>query len=95
MLLVDLGKWALARASFQTCTLPMLSLFLFAAGGEWLSGYLGFAATELYSIFGGLLGLSLGLAYLRVYAARPGSRRHHQAVILRYADRFATRFPAD
>ena len=93
--IVGLDESALTRVSFVFYIIPLLSLFLFAAGGEWLSGYLGFAATELYSIFGGLLGLSLGLAYLRVYAARPGSRRHHQAVILRYADRFATRFPAD
>ena len=58
--IVGLDESALTRVSFVFYIIPLLSLFLFAAGGEWLSGYLGFAATELSAIFGGLLGLSLG-----------------------------------
>ena len=93
--IVGMDESALTRASFVFYIIPLLSLMLFAALGKWLAEQWAFAATEPLSILGGLFGLFLGLAWLKLYAAKISHLRKHQAVILRHADRFATHFPAD
>lgn len=83
--IIGLEESALTRASFAFYIVPLLSLILFAIFGQWLAVWFNFTAVEPVSILGGLLGLMVGLRWLRFYTARISHDRRHQAVILRRA----------
>ena len=93
--IVGLDESVMTRVSFVFYILPLLSLFVFAVLADWLASQWGFASTEPFAILGGLLGLSIGLACLRIFSARISHDGRNQAVILRYADRFAPRVSVD
>ena len=82
---IGLEESALSRASFAFYMVPLLSLILFAILGQWLAGWFNISAAEPVSVLSGLLGLMVGLLWLRFYAARISHDRRHQAVILRRA----------
>jgi sigma-E factor negative regulatory protein RseC len=81
---VGLEESALTRASVMFYLLPVLLLIGFAVFGQWLAERLSFVSTEPASLFGGLLGLSIGLAWAR-YSKHDN---RYQVVILRPANPF-------
>ncbi len=87
---IGLEESALTRSSFAFYIVPLLTLFLFSILGQALATRLDFSITEPASIIGGLLGLLIGLGWVRRYASRISHDKRHQAVILRRADRTLT-----
>lgn len=85
---VGLEESALTRASLWFYLVPVLLLIGFAGIGQWLAESSKFVATEPASVFGGLLGLLIGLAWARYHAARANQDERYQAVILRRANPF-------
>jgi len=83
---IGLEESALTRSSFAFYIVPLLALFLFAVLGQALATGLNFSNTEPASIVGGLLGLLIGLGWVRRYAYRISRDKRRQAVILRRAD---------
>lgn len=84
--IVGIDESMLTRVSFIFYISPLLGLILGAAAGDWLAGQRGLAATEPFSIAGGLVGLVMGLVWLRRYTAGSARNGQPQAVILRLAD---------
>ncbi len=83
---LGLAESALLKGSVIFYLTPLLSLFLFALMGRWLGSLFAFDSTEPMVIFSGLLGLLIGLLYLRVFATRVSHDKAYQMVILRRAD---------
>jgi len=81
--IIGLEESALTRSSFAFYIVPLLSLIGFAITGQRLFEYFDFNNTEPAAIFGGLLGLLAGLAWVRQYASKIQHDTRHQAVILR------------
>jgi len=80
---IGLHEGAMTRASFAFYIVPLLSLFLFAVMGEWVGTRLAIASTEPAAVAGGVLGLLLGLGWVRRYAESIRHDRRYQAVVLR------------
>ena len=80
---VGLDESVLTRGSFVIYIVPLLTLVMFAVGGQWLAGVLAFESAEPMAISGGLLGLWLGLSAARSYTSRTGRDDRYHAVILR------------
>ncbi len=78
---VGIPDAALLQGSLAVYAAPLLSMLLFALLGEQLMNNSQWV--EIGSIFGGLLGLSLGFFWLRYYSRRISKTPHHQPVILR------------
>lgn len=85
---VGVAESALTMASVSFYLLPVLLLILFAGLGLWLAEASNLASTEPASIFGGLLGLLIGLLGARYNAVRINRNPRYQAVILRRASPF-------
>jgi len=83
--IVGLDESALTRASFFFYIVPLLLLLTGGMLGQWLAETLSFQSTEPLSILGGLLGLLIGVVWLRWFAFRPSRSSAYQAVILRRA----------
>jgi sigma-E factor negative regulatory protein RseC len=92
--IIGLEESTLTRASFVFYLVPLLSLILAAILGREFAGWLNLSAVEPVSMLSGLLGLLLGLVWLRHYATRTSHDRRHQAVILRRAGGSEIRFDA-
>ncbi|MES9857192.1 MAG: SoxR reducing system RseC family protein [Sedimenticola sp.] len=83
---LGVAESALLKSSVIFYLVPLFSLFLFSLLGRWFATLLEFKSTEPMVIFSGLLGLLVGLLYLRFYAARISRDKAYQIVILRRAD---------
>ncbi|WP_428610662.1 SoxR reducing system RseC family protein [Sedimenticola sp.] len=83
--IVGLDESALTRASFFFYIVPLFSLLLSSMLGKWVAIKIGFVSTEPLSIISGLLGLLIGLVWLRSFAFKTKRNSAYQAVILRRA----------
>ncbi|WP_260293913.1 SoxR reducing system RseC family protein [Sedimenticola hydrogenitrophicus] len=83
--IVGLDESALTRASFFFYIVPLLALLGGGVLGQWFAEQIGFVSTEPLSIISGLLGLLIGLVWLRRFAFRTRGSSAYQAVILRRA----------
>lgn len=80
---VGLDESTLTRASFFFYIVPLLLLLSGGIFGQWVAEILSHDSTEPLSIAGGLLGLLVGLVWLRWLASRTLRSSAYQAVILR------------
>lgn len=88
---VGLNESALTGASVSFYLMPILLLIGFALFAQWLAEGLNFISTEPASLFGGLLGLVIGLVSARHNALRFSRDTRYQAVILRSANQAEVR----
>ncbi len=82
---VGLDESVLTRTSFFFYIIPLFSLFTGAVLGQWMAEQIGLLSTEPLSIISGLLGLLIGLAWLRRFASTTSRSSAYQATILRRA----------
>jgi len=80
---VGLDESALTRASFFFYIVPLLLLLTGGILGQWMAETIGLQSTEPLSIVSGLLGLLIGLFWLRWFAFKTSRSSSYQAVILR------------
>ncbi|MEJ1296412.1 MAG: SoxR reducing system RseC family protein [Candidatus Sedimenticola sp. (ex Thyasira tokunagai)] len=85
--ILGLAESTLLKSSVILYLVPLFSFFLFSLLGRWLATLLEFKSTEPMIIVSGLLGLLVGLLYLRYHAGSTRSDKRYQAVILRRAGR--------
>ncbi len=82
---IGLNEGPFLRAAFALYAVPLLAMIVGALFGEWLALRSAAEDTELASLLGGLLGLTLGLGWLRVFARRTDRDARYRAVVLRKA----------
>ena len=75
---------ALTKASLAFYAVPLAGFILFALMGQGIAQKLEVSA-EPVAVLGGILGLTLGLLWLRRFAAKASQDEHYQAVVLRRA----------
>lgn len=83
--IVGLDESVLTRASFLFYIVPLLSLLAGSILGQSFAELFNLSSTEPLSIVSGLLGLLIGLAWIRRFATRSSKSNAYQAVILRRA----------
>lgn len=83
--IVGLDESVLTRASFLFYIVPLLLLLAGGIVGQSIAEQFNYQSTEPLSIVGGLLGLLIGLAWIRRLATRNIKNSAYQAVILRQA----------
>jgi len=76
---------ALTKASMAFYVVPLVSFILFALLGQWFAMWLEISA-EPVAVLGGIIGLVLGLLWLRRFAEKADKNEQYQAVILRRVD---------
>ena len=80
---IGLDEGPFLRAAFALYAVPLLAMIGGALFGEWLALRSAAEDTELASLLGGLLGLTLGLGWLRIFARRTDRDTRYRAVVLR------------
>ncbi|PLX62990.1 SoxR reducing system RseC family protein [Sedimenticola selenatireducens] len=80
---VGLDESALTRASFFFYIVPLILLLAGGILGQWFAETISLQSTEPLSIICGLLGLLIGLVWLRWFAFKTSRSSSYQAVILR------------
>ncbi len=84
-ILIGLEEQALLRGSLMLYLLPLLALFLVAAGYDSLAGGGALPVGEGYNALAGLAGLILGFVAVRWLAANPRRQHRYQPIFLRKA----------
>ncbi len=92
---VGLQESALVNASLMFYLVPIVAMILTAIFAQAAAGWMGAARVELFSMLGGLFGLTGGLYLSRRFAERLSHDERYQAVILRYADKVKVDFSID
>ncbi len=92
---VGLQESALVNASLMFYLVPIVAMILAAIFAKTASEWMGFSSAELFSVLGGLLGLTGGLYLSRRFSERVSNDERYQAVILRYADKVKVSFTSD
>ena len=80
---IGLDEGPFLRAAFALYAVPLLTMIGGALFGEWLGLRAAAEDTELAGLLGGLLGLILGLGWLRRFARRTDRDARYRAVVLR------------
>ena len=81
---VGFEEGALTKASLAFYAVPLAGFILFALLGQGIAQWLKISA-EPVAVLGGILGLSLGLLWLRRFEAKVVHDKQYQAVVLRRA----------
>jgi len=79
---IAINDAALVRGSLAVYLVPLLGILLGALLGEWWAEQLG-ATSELYAILGAIVGIGLGLLWLRRFTQRISNDLDYQPVVLR------------
>ena len=88
---IGIDEQALVRGSFAAYMMPILFMLGFAMAGEGItSAWSAKVQVDLVGILSGLLGLSLGLMWLRRHGRRIRRDRRYQPLILHKAGAFAS-----
>ncbi len=74
---IGFEEHALVKASMALYAVPLVTFILFALLGQWLF------LSEAMAALGGILGLAIGLLWLRYFATKVSGNEHYQAVVLR------------
>ncbi len=80
---LGLAEDALLQGSAAVYLAPLASMLVSAGAGEWLAGTLELAAADGVSVVFGLLGLGIGLAWLRRFSRSVRDNAHYQPVLIR------------
>ena len=81
--IIGLSEQALLRGALAVYLVPLLGLLGGALFGAYLAGQLLASHPDLFSILFGLLGLALGIGWLRLYAHRIRGDARYQPVVVR------------
>ena len=79
--IIGIQEATLVKASFLQYIVPLLSMLLMAAAGEFLASQWAPERTEIASLFGGLAGIFLGLWWVR-YRTQHTDRHTLQAPVI-------------
>ena len=74
---------ALLQGSAAVYLAPLAAMLVSAGAGEWLAGSLELAAADAGSVVFGLLGLAIGLAWLRRFSRSVRDNARYQPVLIR------------
>jgi sigma-E factor negative regulatory protein RseC len=89
---VGLQESAMVNVSVMFYLVPIVAMIFSAIFAQSAAGWMGFSNVELFSILGGLLGLTGGLYLSRLFSERVRHDERYQAVILRRADKVKVEF---
>lgn len=81
--IIGIREEALVRGSIAVYAVPLLSMMMFALGGEFISARLGLGEGDAVTIVSGIIGLVVGLAWLKHFGTRIARDGRYQPVILR------------
>ena len=80
---LGLAEDALLQGSAAVYLAPLATMLIAAGAGEWLAGSLELAAPDAVSVVFGLLGLGIGLAWLRRFSRSARDDARYQPVLVR------------
>ncbi len=80
---LGLAEDALLQGSAAVYLAPLASMLVSAGGGEWLAGSLELADPDAVSVVFGLLGLGIGLAWLRRFSRSVRDSARYQPMLIR------------
>ncbi len=92
---VGVQEPALVNTSLMFYLVPIVTMILTAIFTQEIARWMGSSSVELFSMLGGLLGLTGGLYLSRRFAERVSRDERYQAVILRYANKVKVNFTSD
>ena len=79
--IIGIEEKALVRGSMVIYAVPLISMIVFALGGEALKPFI--SSGDGLTVLAGILGLAVGFGWVRRFAARIRLDEHYQPVILR------------
>ncbi len=80
---LGLAEDALLQGSAAVYLVPLVSMLVAAGGGEWLAGTMELAVADAVSVVFGVLGLGIGLAWLRRFSRSVRDNTRYQPVLIR------------
>ncbi len=80
---VGIEEKALLKGSLAVYMVPLLGMMLGGVFGEFMAPRLQLGSTELLAALGAILGLLLGLFWLRLFARQVRSDQRYQATVLK------------
>ncbi len=85
LVIIGLQESALSKISLVFYMVPIVSMILLSALGQWLATTFGITPPDLFAILGGVVGFMVGFVFVRLFAKRVQDDSSYQPVMLRLA----------